>query len=1733
MRKTALICVLTLFFFIGIVNLILAQYSFFKDEKNTRFSLIKNDSTSSVQDYDVELSTVTLITPQSRSDQAQFFGKRSFLQFNRRLWNRLLSQQETARQVSARTSEGIEFSLPYESKLNISGRKIINIKNGRVKFKHPDLTTIKGTPSGVTEGLDMQQELQVRIKGKVGPKISVNIDYDDTKDDKRAISVVYKGDPDEVVQEAAFGDIDLSLPQTEFVAYNKKLFGGRIDTLPVDTKNNRLRVLAIGSRTKGITETKTFKGDTTFEKINKNDSEYVHRKYYKIYPTNARSLTDLPIGSNSAEIYIDDKIGTNNPNDPNYGRKASGTFAINAEDLSTPGVPYRSTNFFKLNPGTDYILDYRTGIITFNLNIAQNYVIVVDYKRPNGQMLSADNGLKKIIKNEADTFTREQRNYYNLGSTRIINDANKFIIKIVDQNQREQDINKFPYEVDYDLGILHFKSDQPFADPAGLGFDVYTKDLNKIHSNYIINLEYQHVVKTYNLRPGLVQNSETVKVNGHALKKDEDYFIDYDIGLLTFLKDATITKDTNIEVSYEYTPFGGQFEQTIVGTRVEYELGNLFTLGSTVLYNWATPAGNIPDVRSTPESILVMEADSKLKLRPGRLGPLNLTGLNVDLGAEVAQSKYNPDTFGKAMIDNMEGAEVADGISLDKNQWRWGSPKKLSVGGLLQTDRGDLFWDNGDEEVKTINPTSSDTGKMQVLNLNYSLANDNSWVSMVNPLSAAGVDYSKYLYLQMWVYGTGKGEKLYIDLGRVSEDVDGAGGFGQPTGIWQIGSPKTEDLNNNGQLDVGEDTGWDFVKYNADGSTSIIKIGSGNGRLDSEDLNSDGVLNTIEMIPNLTTRNDGVVKFDSIKGNYVEVNWSGWQQVSIPLDINASNLANWQSVKQMRLWLQKGPLSPSGSIRVAGLEAVGNRWDKPVLNGVGSLAVSVKSTDDDGKVSLKDDGDYQWLYKDVPSKDLDKNKTLVFTYTNLGTDVDAYIRRQFSKSQDYSKHRKLRFFVYGDAKGEKLYIRIGGSDSDYYEYSQPITWVGWQLVSIDLPQGFTGRVGAPNLANISFIRLGLIGNATSGEIWLDEMHLTDPVEDKGLAHKFTLDTTYTDWGTANATYRNVDDKFAVIGVPKVNQDITSRSVSAYINKVKILPTKFSWDKTTTITPTTFRTILSSQIEGRVTSDNLSAETNLIMENVPQVGLNFSRQNTDSNLLQKRTQNFTYGGKLLYATKPEVWEPLKLILPDNFNSFYNRIHRYTFYDPGLKVNQAPGFEDLFEEEDYWSATPSYQFQFTTKNNLNRLILTPGYTRRKVSLTTSLYSGEKFKRKKSDSQITDFSTQIDFFKWLSPVARYTVNTSEVYTVNASSKDVNRSATTEITHLLRMRDLLTWRPVDSLSFNNHYRKDEGDIYQGMDANTPTLNKLWLRKQLDPNALKSTNQRITFDTTANWRPLEFLNLTGGWRPFKTIETITKYTRTNEHQFTTGTNYDSMTKIWPDITLIISDLEKFPKVDNFLDSSRIDTRYYLKKTDKKNISFTREDFWSGKWRGRLFLKDTQGNTRYSFTLLLNADNTKTKEFDPLNILIRRSLVTTKGGQINFRTKRNYIYVLSYEDKKQTDRDRFDVITRQDYTRTPSLKLDKDLEFPKGLRIPFTRKVWALKNLIHLSSTLKTIMQRSNIAERNTDTYSGSLSIDYNVSYNFVLTFGVDGSLVKNKISEMEINDYYTYGANFKLLIRF
>lgn len=81
----------------------------------------------------------------------------------------------------------------------------------------------------------------------------------------------------------------------------------------------------------------------------------------------------------------------------------------------------------------------------------------------------------------------------------------------------------------------------------------------------------------------------------------------------------------------------------------------------------------------------------------------------------------------------------------------------------------------------------------------------------------------------------------YFRYDIINEDVDSRGCFEYNIGKCFMEVPKKEDINLDGILNIGEDIEWE---YNLIEGRSIVSKGSSNERLETTDLNSNGILDS-------------------------------------------------------------------------------------------------------------------------------------------------------------------------------------------------------------------------------------------------------------------------------------------------------------------------------------------------------------------------------------------------------------------------------------------------------------------------------------------------------------------------------------------------------------------------------------------------------------------------------------------------------------------------------------------------------------------------------------------------------------------------------------------------------------------------------------------------------------------------------------------------------------------------
>ncbi|HUO57649.1 MAG TPA: hypothetical protein VMV05_05680 [bacterium] len=275
---------------------------------------------------------------------------------------------EEERAINVPQEKIVNLQLPADTQLSIQGYKKIGVQLNFQTYKNP----APGTPASPPSAPVVNQELVVNLLGKVGKNVDVNVDYSDVNrggpggvdQTKQNISIVYHGNEDSPIQEVAFGDLQLYLPNTEFAGFSKQLFG-----LQAKMKFDNFRFTSFFAQTKGIAETKVFTGNTVQVDKTILDTNYIPWKYFLItrdsnmvtigaVPTNIK----LPY-PNSEQIWIDSGNGQTNP--------------IGVSIFSGPSS--NPTAFEHWLPGRDYTIDYSTGIITFLRGLNSAARIVVAY----------------------------------------------------------------------------------------------------------------------------------------------------------------------------------------------------------------------------------------------------------------------------------------------------------------------------------------------------------------------------------------------------------------------------------------------------------------------------------------------------------------------------------------------------------------------------------------------------------------------------------------------------------------------------------------------------------------------------------------------------------------------------------------------------------------------------------------------------------------------------------------------------------------------------------------------------------------------------------------------------------------------------------------------------------------------------------------------------------------------------------------------------------------------------------------------------------------------------------------------------------------------------------------------------------------------------------------------------------------------------------------------------------
>ncbi len=1115
----------------------------------------------------------------------------------------------------------------------------------------------------IKEGFFPEQIIKLRVNGTIDRRISVYIDHDSERDENTYRMNYRAIEDDEFIREVNVGEIDINFDHSNYATYDNtrakglgadfKVRKGSWEFMAfgsIITGNSEVEVFRGNSR-QGSISLRDYQYVRNvyyqLEPFLRYDGLTSPPGPASVYSTIAitsspadpenYSLHSVNINPAGFAVYMDDR----NPHN----------------DANTITLSLDGGNYKKLANGIDYSINYSTGLIKFLSMVPEDSRIFAvytlsggtrdpsvlvpgDIKHPGGEFagknfvfirygesLNEDTEVKNLSFDTGEVDSNgdgkvnldvyEVKSFYYLGERGILPD--NFFLTFYDDSSRMKsgDRKKLgKYFIDFESGLLRFKLREPFR--FGLSQSaidvIYSEVLSGdayLFSRYKMVADFFSGVRSFKLKHGnIVKDSVSVKVNGSKLSTSL-YSVNSDFGMVYFIdsNNPLISSTTKIEISYDYLPEGTSGSGFAGGARTEYSVNRNLKLGGSVVLARGAGSEVVPEIGEESGQTIVFEGDASL-----RAGSKNLSNIynkiaggapkNIPLEfsayGEFARSIQNKNTFGKALLDNMESTVEIVSISLSEKDWQLSSmPLGLNQSNrgilnyyyyrrLSSTDilRGESFSPaRVDYEVKpgpfniaTGHVDSSITDKDDQISLvfDYDFTMGNCVSAVTRQLSEEALDFSGLKYVELWVRhdsSAGGSVNLYMDIGRISEDADGDGIF------------DTEDSNGNGYIDaypkmgISEDRGFSFDGNNhtvIGGGPGLSRDTRGDGRLNSEDLNGDGRLETEESV---VTVNLGSLAVDNGKWKKIRV-YIDWESLS------GSEVALMREVQSLRLYMVKNS-GDYGRVFFDGIRFLGSKWRDAQIDGLstndpGVIKAGLLNTVDDefyrGRSFLHEKrGVYESLYGSLDSSEFDEEQetTLQLDFNIPGVNNAVSIKRTFPSPIDIGYYKTLNLWMKAISftSNASMGIILGSSDYDYREYRiGPSTLNSWENFTLKLDSSSNGNVpifsttGIPNLKRITFLKVVFYGAGESGTVWLNDIYVSDPITHRGNAWlyentlKFKKALYRTKKGVPVLSDMNLKyiekgntSKFENLG--RSNGDM-SRRYRKFAGKFKILP---RWD----------------------------------------------------------------------------------------------------------------------------------------------------------------------------------------------------------------------------------------------------------------------------------------------------------------------------------------------------------------------------------------------------------------------------------------------------------------------------------------------------------------------------------------------------------------------------------------------
>lgn len=1061
-------------------------------------------------------------------------------------------------------------------------------------------------------------------------------------ENENKVNIKYTGDEDEIVKFVQAGDIALELGHTrQPLASRQGLFGlnGRIKLGPLDVyavaarEQTALSTITIQGNSQlqeGVLDDRDFLKNKYFQvfhpglrdslaKVDFN-SEFPRFHLYRWTANQA----DYP-GEDS--IWYGDALP--NPNDSTQY----------SEDIERDKAFYplsRETDYKLLR-------DSKLGwVIKLNTYIGYDDILAVACTTSTGAYFGRLDGdslsLLLVRGSNPDTsnitWTNMLRNCYSLGGIKDV-DRIEIIVKKKrgekweEKNEQEvtysylmgltTDTSSFYHKFSIDeinAGyVLIFPDPYPFA-ASDLGLN--SSDSAKIHKLYwstnsdlqdaggvfTIGYKYESILTSYNIGAFVKKGSVRVLRNGIELKEGKEYNVDYNTGDLTFL--IAIAPTDEIQIQAERKEFLSLDRKSLLGLRAEGEILEGVNLGTSILYrSVGYTSESRPVLGMEPYSNTVGEldlsAERKLPFLTRWVDWLPLVSTeaasqaNFAFNSSISMPDLNTHRSGAVWVEDFEGTKLEASVPLSEVElanWYITSLPLDETGQVLDTAKFShnrpkwITRTTSNYRTEIFGDSVSSTGS---LGQSYEMkiprvlwipkANEDStyWTGIIGGNRNRKLDISRAENMELIIRTKNTRGRIHFDFGSsVNEDQLRRNADGELVGL---GVFDDEDINANGELDAGEDTGLDRVPgvdsarvSGDDGNDDKSEVNNpngteGNDRLDSEDLLNRGFYTDndyYEFILDLSDEQFFSNYVDSLKGD------SAWIMVSIPLRdsslYRAFGSPRNDEIGLFRIWFE-GP-SDTFDLEVYTWQFAGNKWQDPMVLVANSdtlvtdttqkVYVDVIGTENPGYVApfeLKVD------YQGEPEQD----HSLLMRYENIAFGNKGKATRWDYLSTDIRAYHRLRIYVHNDENDPTFYLRLGSDELNYYEIRKKIS-IGaippssgdqiWREFTFELDSLVALKVrrdslptdtsqlvfassdssmfirGFPSFASVRYFELGVINDsssaAISGELWFNDVRLQGVDSYIGTNLSLNGSVQLADLGRLSALYSRSQGSFATL-----------------------------------------------------------------------------------------------------------------------------------------------------------------------------------------------------------------------------------------------------------------------------------------------------------------------------------------------------------------------------------------------------------------------------------------------------------------------------------------------------------------------------------------------------------------------------------------------------------------------------